>query len=243
VLALLITAVALDQLGQEAQAEGTHERSERYKVLSQQIARDEEELSSLTRIVARADQLREKLNLKRIELERLQADHVQAGLVEQAGVTLQARADELQTRIETAEAALVGTSQTIEQMREELERRLAPPQIVLGESQPSAGGGASEFDFTLVECRQEGVVVYQGAQRQAVPREALSNRNSAFFQAVERVAEAQADGACLLFLVRSDAFETFAEAQQIARARRCLTSKLPIPGQGAIDLSVFANGA
>jgi hypothetical protein len=82
-------------------------------------------------------------------------------------------------------------------------------------------------------------VIHQTGEPQPVPRAALGEASLPYLQTVERVAAAQAEGECLLFLVRSDAYDTFAEALRIARSRRCLTSKLPVPGQGELDLSIF----
>lgn len=246
VLTLMITALALGQLEEESHAAEQYERSDEYKRLAGEIEVDEQELERIKQTIADAEQMRIDLGRAKEELEKLQAEQLAKAKVETTKTELAEEANRLQEQIAKIEAKLADLEKLIQRINEELLRRKAPPkeaEIVIRENDRKPSANVPDLQYTFVECRSDGVVIYDGGKRTPVARKQLGNREQPYFQLVERTAEAQDKGACLLFLVRGDAYGTYSDAQRIARSRRCLTSKLPVPGQGDIDVSVFGESA
>ncbi len=243
VLTLMISALALSQLEQESRAADKYERSDDYKELEKEIEVEQQELDKIKQAIADAEQTRNELNEARLELEKLQAEQLAKATIEQTTIELAEQANRLEEQIAELEAKLVKPTAKIAELKEELLRREGVPKeppVIIRASKRRPRDNAPELDFTFVECRSGEVVIYDGQERTSVARNSLGSRDQPFFQLVERVAEAQDTGACLLLMVRSDAYGTYSDAQRIARSRRCLTSKLPIPGNGEVDVSAFS---
>lgn len=97
----------------------------------------------------------------------------------------------------------------------------------------------ADVKFFFVECDADGVVILGSDGRERVAAADIANRDKAFFKEVERAAGLPRGGGCLVFLVRADGVATFSAAQALAKERRCLTGKVPVPTAGDIDISAI----
>ena len=72
----------------------------------------------------------------------------------------------------------------------------------------------------------------------AIPRAAMAT-DLRFIKLLDRVA--QQERGTVIFLVRPNGVGNYYHGKNIARTRYCRNGKLPVPGEGALDLSVFRN--
>jgi len=245
VLTLIITAMALGQLQEQPASSDDYKLDEEYQKLEGEIEVDEQELERIKKAIADAEKMSANLAAARQEMEQLQADQLARSNVEQTRDELILEVERFRQQAAEIERQLAERTSKLEVFREELKLRKAPPkaaQVVVRQNDRPPESDAPNLKYTVVECRNDRVVIYGGEEPTEVPRGELGKRDQAFFQVVERVAAAQDEGACLLLLVRDDSHATFTDARRIARSRRCLTSKLPLPGQGDLDLSGIGSG-
>ena len=208
---------------------------------SAQLKRELELIASESRVLeARkqlADQIRVQLNLAVNELSKLQAQWAERKKQIQTNAELKAQLErplaELKTRITQLESNLKPRTAKIQELEGELARRAAPPPEATVEVHPSGSG--RDFDPIFVECRVDGIVLYNEAVPRVVPIAELRT-NAGFLEMLQGLS--QDPKATLIFLVRSDGISTYFVARDVARSKNCRNGKLPIIGQGEIDLSL-----
>ncbi len=188
-----------------------------------------------------ADQIHVQLNLAANELSKLQAQWAEQKKQNQTNAEQKAqlvrRLAELKTRIAGLESNLQPRTAKIQKLAGELARRTAPPPEATIKVRPSGSG--RDFDPIFVECRVDGIVLYNEAVPRVVPIAGLRT-NAGFREMLEGLS--QDPKATVIFLVRSDGISTYFVARDVARSKNCRNGKLPIVGQGEIDLSLFKKG-
>jgi hypothetical protein len=88
----------------------------------------------------------------------------------------------------------------------------------------------------FVEARKEEL--YLHARKQSVRWQEIPT-SKAFRELLERTTEEADPRAIVVFLIRPDGVQTFLEAEAEATRRKARHGKLPVPGPGPIDLSLF----
>ena len=111
-----------------------------------------------------------------------------------------------------------------------------PPAIVVRPSGSGAAGRGQRLFF--VEASGAGLQILSGGKTNRVARDSigLDKEYNAFLKTVQ-----ETGGASLLFLIRKDGWWSYQRAAGWAEQEFQLkTGKLPLPGDGAVDLSLFA---
>ncbi len=255
ILILMITAVALGQIGKdktpqeqtadaadaEAAAKAAAEaagRVEQFKQVQEQLKAEDREMQRLRELIAGADATRKQLDQAKAELAALEAERKkEEDKVLQNNTLLaqqQVEALRLQQRIEQFEKDLERLKMLIDQLKAELAKRKSVPtesQVVI---QPSGSG--VELDATFIECAATSIVMYDGPTPVRVPRAALTT-SQPYRDLLDKV-KAQPKGT-IIFLLRPDGVATYNTARSVARSRYVTNGKLAVAGQGNIDLSLI----
>lgn len=238
VLTLLITALALGQMDRQ-QGEDVVRRADEAENIRNRVAANQAKLKSIESQLEDEQAIRGELARATEELKRLQQElesrQQEADDNHELRVELLAEADRLRERIKQQQANTARSRKEIERLQAELNERLNPEEP---EVQIRPSGTGVDLDPTFVECTASGVVIHEGSDPQRVPTSELNN-SPAFLGLLERVSQ-QPKGT-VIFLIRSDGLGTYHRAGNIAKARYCRNGKLPVIGQGRIDLSIFHN--
>lgn len=140
--------------------------------------------------------------------------------------------------ISAMEADLKARREKIAQLEKEIAERKLPPK----ESEVSIlpGGSGVGFDPFFVECDDGRIVIHDGDKTTPV-RTAELNTNPDFAKMLEAVKKAEKGS--LVFLIRDDGLSTYEAARRFANAKGVKNGKLPVIGDGRIDLSYFKKQA
>ena len=98
------------------------------------------------------------------------------------------------------------------------------------------GGTGQGREPVFVECNATAAVIHGGDEPIFVSRGGLA-RDTHFVELVRRVADSE--NKIIIFLIREDGLDTYLAAQRLARSGYARNGKLPIIGEGNIDLSSF----
>ena len=130
----------------------------------------------------------------------------------------------------------------IEQLKKQLEQRNIKPDthalpIAI---RPSGGGFSTHHEYFFIELSGNTLVVYKSkTEKLRIP--AANVGSDAALDAFLTKLRAT-PGAALVFLLRDDGWPNYNRAAGYAESRfGLLTSKLPLPGTGEIDLGLFNN--
>jgi len=236
VLTLMITALAIGQISEEAEDEGATARAEEFLRLQ------EEAKAGAGQTVQASQQFKEwktvidKLDAARSELKRLTKEKSDAEKAATDAKAVQAEADRLAKRTAELDAQLKEVSADNVAMAAELEKQGKERELVV---KIRPGGSGVNLKPTFVECGPAGLVIYDGepARPIAVPAATIAT-SAPFLKLLDRIAD-QPD-ATIVFLVRPKGVTTYNTARTIARTKSAHNGKLPVPGEGRIDLSLFS---
>lgn len=118
----------------------------------------------------------------------------------------------------------------------ELERQVAerkkPPEQMIAILPPGSGGGPRKGVF--VEAAKDGLVIHEGNKPWQVPTGKVAS-DPRFKSLLDKV-KGDAD-AIVTFLVRSDGLASLAAGQKAATSAGVRSGRVPLPGQGTLDLS------
>ena len=243
VLTLMIAAMALGQMDSE-DVEAI-EKVERHKRLEQEIQQKQDKRAELQKLIAQAEKIANELEQARDELRRMQEAKEKADEreqeYEQRNISLLAEANELRREIERLKKDLEEIRAEIERIKEELELRKKPPDpadVVIKPGGTDEAGRKMMRRIVFMECRRGAVRVYNDLTGEDVERFSSGSihTNLRFIKLLDKLA---VNDNRIVFLVREDAYGTARRAQRIATDRGVYNGKLPVIGQGAIDLSVF----
>lgn len=246
VLTLLITAMALGQMDQEAIRSARidiHNKSERdraYEELLDGINSTEEQVVETRRKIAEAMALKRKLEAAREELAKLDKSILtKMTSADPQAVDLLAQRNTIRDRISEFKEDLLNFNQLIAQMKKELGLRRSPPQHAVVKIQGGGTGNVNETKQTptFIECTASTVIVYHSVGKtMRIRRSSLAGSDS-FGKVMRAIRET--DNGIAVFLVRDNGVRTYFIARSVARTLYCPHGKLPVVGHGKLDLSAF----
>lgn len=236
-LTMLIAALALRQVSGDRTAERhgaeLEERLSAYKQLQAHVRNDQLEAERLRKLLAEAEARRQRLaadaetlKLARATLERDARKRAEAARLLQ-------EADKLKKQVDQLTADIARLTQELAEKKKELaarEQRKAPTVTV----RPS--GSAKGLKPFFVECTADSLVLYDGPAPKRISKRVL--KSDASYAALLARVKAQAD-ATVIFLIRSAGIHTYREASALAEASATRYGKLPVVGDGGLDLSRF----
>jgi len=239
VLTMMIATLALAQTDTPDVAQ-----IEQYEQLQKQLEQTEQEIESLRREISVSKsstlQLREQKKLLDItvrELQKLLAEleAVEKELAEQQKVEIvippideQARetAADMQAQAETLREELAQLELEIAQRKERSEANVT----VLPQ------GSGLNFTPHFVECAADSIVMHTVDPPLRI-RTANVPKEEAFLNLMQSVANGTNDS--IVFLLRSDGLATYRLCKRLCEEREIRNGKIPVAGQGRIDLSAF----
>lgn len=241
-LTLMIAAMALGQLDPEAvadaekQIEEAEARAEKHTEAMAAIEVVDVEANKLRALIAEAEAVRQQLARARAELKALEAESAKMTGTDAASAKLLAEANRQRERIKQLEAQLPEMKAELDKLKAELAKLDKPPPPAQVRIEP--GGSGAKIDPYFVECDRGGVVLLDGDGAR-IPRGDLTG-SPVFAKAMEAVRKRERG--VMIFLVRPDGVYTYNTASDVARVNQTRNGKLPVSGQGEIDLSRFRGG-
>ena len=185
-----------------------------------------------------AASVQEQLGLVLDELAKLQKEQTvktqRAKEAAERKSSLTAEAATLKKHAAEIAAELKSFDAAIARLNAELARRTAPPPEAAIKVR-SSGTGVG-LDPSFVECRTEGLVVHTQTPAVAVPLADIGT-DKTFIELLDTVAKSQRG--IVIFLTRTDGIASYYRARDVARDHRCKNGKIPVDGQGALDLDSF----
>ncbi|MDA7861519.1 hypothetical protein N9Z53_02420 [Mariniblastus sp.] len=237
VLTLMISTLALSQMDTEAVV-----AAEAYEKLEADLARSEMEISDLTKQIQAeagkneaAKKQRELLQLKRENTATQELFLVAQEEESQLKAKLDPAATELkQEPLEVLTADLNGYLEQIAQFKKELANRGLPPEE--GEFSVLPGGSGVGVVPRFIECTSNELVLHHLAQPIRVRVNAIET-NKELLKLLNEVAGTA--GGKVIFLVRDDGVSVYRRAKRFADSLGVENGKLPVLGQGRINLQFF----
>lgn len=238
-LAMVIAIVVIQSVDNE-----TVERAVEYQKKEAELETQNEELSELRDELKKkeaeleSERSEEKRSLeeakKRLAELLAQLDKTEEELnkisVEGPKVDVAAQNEE----ISEMQAELKSRREKIAQLTAEVKDRNLPPK----ESEVSIvpGGSGVGYHPSFVECDDGRIVIHDGEKTTSV-RTAELNTNPDFAKLLEEVKSDE--NGTLVFLIRDDGLSTYHAARNFANTKGVRNGKLPVIGDGRIDLSYF----
>lgn len=241
VLTLLIAAMALAQMDNETVA-----RAEQYEKVLKALKACEREIAELKlrvgdeaiRPAGQVDEQQRELVKAQLRLQDLlqQLEQIQ---IQGQGPKETVKVPDYDAKagresIDQMQQEEKQLKEQIAQLEKELEERGKPPK----ESEVSIlpGGSGLGFDPVFVECASASIVLHNIDPPQRIRRSDLATEE-AFIKLLDQVAESEKQR--VVFLVRDDGLSTYHTARSLADAHEARRGKLPVIGQGRLDLSYF----
>ena len=241
-LTLLITAMALGQMDNDTMAsaenyqrvqDAIEQERKRIEKIKKRIKAAEDEAGDALKELADA---RVKLEELRLEKEALLAridekdDDEEKPPIEIPNVD----EEKHKKRMEEVRAEIAEQEARIEKLAAELKQRGGPVREAEVIIRPTGSG--TDLEPTFVECTAAGIVIIEADPPKHVRRADLAGDKD-FRALLDDVASRPK--ATVIFLVRDDGLPTYFAASGVARSRRARNGKLPVIGQGNIDLRMF----
>jgi len=238
-LTMIIAAVAVQALDND-----TVDQAIKYEEKKAELAQADEDLAKLSAELKKKEtQIRKEQSAEQKKLE-----DAKKRLAE-----LLAKLEETQTKLDQIsldgpKVDLAGEAETIKEMEEELksrrekiaqmEKEVADRKLPPKESEVSIlpGGSGVGFDPSFVECDEGRIVIHDGGKTTPVRTNEM-NTNPEFIKLLEEV-KANPKGQ-VVFLIRDDGLSTYRSARGLVSAKGVKNGKLPVVGDGRIDLSYF----
>lgn len=217
---------------------------ERFEQLQKQLIRADEEIETLRREISVSNsstlQLREQkqaldITLKELQELLAQLEEVEKELAEQQKVEIIIPPIDQKAR-ETA-ADMQAQADALQEELAQLEKELAERKE-RSEANVTVLPQGSGLNFTphFVECSAESIVLHTMDPPKRI-RTADIPKDDEFLALMETVANGTNDS--IVFLIRSDALSTYNLCKRLCVEREIRNGKLPVVGQGRIDLSAF----
>jgi hypothetical protein len=237
VLTLMISTLALSQMDTEAVV-----AAEAYEKLEADLAASEMQINDLTKQIQAesgkndaARKQRELLQLKQENDAMQQLFLVAREKENQLKAKLNPAATELKLEpLEALTADLNGYVDQIAQFKKELVNRGLPPEE--GEFSVLPGGSGVGVVPRFIECTSNELVLHHLAQPVRVRVNAIET-NKEFLKLSNEVAGTE--GAKIVFLVREDGVSVYRRAKRFTDSLGVENGKLPVLGQGRINLQFF----
>ncbi|QDT65492.1 hypothetical protein [Calycomorphotria hydatis] len=243
VLTLMITSLALSQID-EAQDPEAVERASKMQELREAQDVSAEKLAEIQQLLSAAQALEDKLKAAMAELKELQDKNEASSQAEDAATKmadLLAELNRLRFRIPELATDIPPLDQELKELQERLKKLKAPPKEADVVIKP--GGSGFNLDPTFVEVTTTGLVIHEDNGKQTRIRSGDIRKTSGDFVKLLTRKAGDARG-IVVFLIREDAVDLYNSTENFARNYYtpngyCNTGKLPVQGQGRIDLSRF----
>jgi len=245
VLVLIIVVVSVAQT-QRARGRTKEEvaLAEKYQSLLLQLERQKETDSSTASKLTSLDKLNADLRSKQEQLAALKkqlASSAEAAKINQEQIaTLQKQMQELIAQIAALDQSTKPVQTEIADLKKQLAARQKKPDdkpatVVV---RPSGSATKSNQRLFFVETSWAGIVIHKSPTvQQRIPTASIGADKdyNAFLETVKKTGNS-----ALIFLIRKDGWGTYQRAAGWAEQEYALnTGKLPIPGNGPVDLSIF----
>ncbi|WP_339731621.1 hypothetical protein [uncultured Gimesia sp.] len=237
VLTLMITAMALSQMDQQ---DDVWKRVEEFEQEQQKITEKQENIDEVKSQIEDLSKLNRDLILALEELKKLKQEKTKIpnDITPEEKVKLLAESNRLEKRVEAIKDEPMMLQKEIDKLKVELNKRENP---VAAEVRIQPGGTGVDLNPTFIECTKNGILVLDGPSKDLRVRRDDLRKSLPFVELLDKIG-AQNKGT-VIFLIREDAVYTYNIASSVARSRYCPNGKLPVEGNGKIDLSKFKNAA
>ena len=247
ILILIIIVLSTAQLQRAAgrSREDIHRAQEYQNLLKQQRELQktlESRRAELALLQKRLQELTEKQKKLAEARKRFASSAEEAHAAQLKAAAIQKEIDELKAQIEPIMKALLPLQAEIDRLTKLLaeKKKKVDDKMASVVVRPSGSGARRNQRLFFIEANGPGIVVYLTKTQQIrVPTGSVSvdKTYNGFLAAVKN-----ARNAALIFLVRRDGWWTYQQAAGWAEQKFGLnTGKLPIPGDGPVDLSQFEN--
>ena len=242
VLTMMIATLALAQTDTPDVAQ-----IEKYEQTEKQLKQAEEHIEELKREIAVSNsaalELQDEKKLLDMTVDELQTlleelEQVEKELAEQKNVQIVIPPIDPKAR-ETA-AEMQAESETLKEQIAQLEKELAErTESSMANVTVLPQGSGLNFTPHFVECAAGAIVMHNLPTPKRI-RAADMAKDEDMIALLELVANGKDDS--IVFLVRSDGLGTFRAVKKLCDDRDIRNGKIPIVGQGRIDLSAFTSG-
>lgn len=238
VLTMMIATLALAQMDTKDVA-----LIDEYESTARQLTEEEKAVAELQKIIddrigPDAATLRDDLNRNEKELTQLlmELQEVQKQLKEQEKIKIVI--PQLDPAQRESVASMQGEMKALEEELAQLEKELAEREEA-SQTKTSILPSGSGVNFTphFVECAAGSIVMHTLDPPKLIRAANMVNDKS-FIALLETVANGVNDS--IVFLIRSDGLGTYNAARKLCTDREIRNGKLPVIGDGRIDLSHFA---
>lgn len=195
--------------------------------------------------MAALDQKQKELAAKQqrlVELrKRMNLSEEAAAANKREAAALQKRVEDLLAQIEAIAKSLSPLQQEVAGLKKQLaERQKKPDEAPAVIVRPSGSGQRQSKRLFFVESNGGGIVVHKSKTERLRIAQASVGTDPEYNAFLKRVKDSNGS---LIFLIRKDGWWTFQRAAGWAEQSFGLnTGKLPIPGDGPVDLSLFEAG-
>ena len=237
-LIFLSSSLALSQIESEPEEE-LLQRVEELKQLKARKQEMEHTLEELTPMLEDLEKYREALRKLQAEAEKLRkklAEREDPEARKRLEELLQ-RQKELQELIEQRRREIAALREKLEELRRDIEQRrrvLSAPTVVVMPSENSGRQPGRGTESVFVEADGEGLILDPDGEKTRVTKSQLK-KDGEFLKIIDYVADKE--DRVLVFLLRNDGIETYRTAERFARHRGAVVAKLPLIGDGMLDLS------
>ncbi|MEO0475795.1 MAG: hypothetical protein AAF085_07480 [Planctomycetota bacterium] len=236
VLTFIITGVAISQMD-ESEDLAAVERTEKYGPLVAQLEEDREQLQVLdAAFVAEQaiDKQIEQLKKQIAQREKRIAQQQDREKVIQEAQAIQKQLTQAKQQTQAIKPKISELREQIQQDQIELEKRIEAGKPAGTVVRPSGSGQNLKPHF--IECTKSHLILHTRGKQTKVPNGKFAE-SKAFLALLDRVAKQEKER--VIFLLRPDGVGTYNNAARIARERQCRYGKIPVPGEGPLDLSMF----
>lgn len=233
---------------------------------SLESGRDQSELARATEhqaVLARQRAMQQELDALNAKLKGHHAAALQLREFEQRRIVLQRQLDEKSAKLKPAAQAdkalqklvetLLANLEALRQQRPALDKKLAELRAELARRskkpddkpapvlvQPGGSGTATGAQVFFVECDSTGLILHRRGGPKTNVSQAVIGTDPAYNQFLEEAK--RKPGAMVLFLLRDTGHNAYLRGAGWAESQFQLrTGKLPLPGKGEVDLSLFPN--
>ena len=235
-LTMIIVALSIIQTNKSGREPEDVTRAKEYlKVEKEQ----EEEGKKIDELKQKIDSIilnREELTKKREELKLIELEVVKAENVDELRDELIAELNRLMQQLEDLSTDEVALLAQIEELKKEMGDRKLPSDEPAVLVRPS-GSGVNLRPY-FVEVTNAAVILHLSLDEEPVRIPiATVNADERFLKLVEAVKSNPSSQ--IIFLIRGDAVSAYNRAKRVADAAEARNAKLPLVGQGQVDLTMF----
>ena len=233
VLTFIIAGISIPQMDQSDEIEAA-ERNERYEPIVAQLETDRTEL--------------EMLRARHSSMQQMQDLRQQQTQAEQEAVRLQALIDNaeqiaaLSERRNQANRQVQTLNQELEQLQAQIRTNQQTINERIADGRPAGtvvrpSGTGVNLRAIFIECNANNIIIHRPDAQNITVASGAIRGNEAYRNRCERVAGNEQ--LRLIFLVRPEGVGMYNAAARIARERQVRYGKIPVPGDGPIDVSDF----